>query len=67
MQSPFLLGFNDNIYHGGNVSKMPDFDIFSLLESKKRNSRSYGKRKHGNIKREIVPKKHINTFLKDLQ
>ena len=21
-------GFNDNIYHEGNISKMPDFDSF---------------------------------------
>ena len=28
LQSPFPLGFNDNIYHEGNISKMPDFDGF---------------------------------------
>ena len=28
LQSPFPLGFNDNIYHEGNISKMPDFDVF---------------------------------------
>ena len=65
MQSPFL-GFNDNIYHEDYVSKMPDFDIFSLLESKTRKSRSHGKRKNGNIKRKICTEKHINTSLKDL-
>ena len=26
------LGINDNIYQEGNISKMPDFDVFSLLE-----------------------------------
>ena len=31
MQSHFPLDFNDNIYHEGNISKMPDFDVFSLL------------------------------------
>ena len=31
LQSPFLLGFNDNIYHEGNISKMPDFDVFFLF------------------------------------
>ena len=36
LQSPFPLGFNDNIYHEGNISKMPDFDVFSVLECKKR-------------------------------
>ena len=45
LQTPFLLGFNDNIYHEGNISKMPDFDAFSLLDIKKRNKRSHGKRK----------------------
>ena len=34
LQSPFPLGFNDNIYHEGNISKMPDFDVFSVLECK---------------------------------
>ena len=24
LQTPFPLGFNDNIYHEGNISKMPD-------------------------------------------
>ena len=28
LQTPFPLGFNDNIYHEGNISKMPDFDAF---------------------------------------
>ena len=48
---PFPLGFNDNIYHEGNISKMPEFDAFSLLDIKKRNKRSHGKRKNGNFKR----------------
>ena len=29
LQTPFPLGFNDNIYHDGNISKMFDFDVFS--------------------------------------
>ena len=66
MQSPFPLGFNDNIYHEGNISKMPDFDVFSVLECKKRKSRSHGKRKNGNIKRKICTEKRLNTSLKDL-
>ena len=33
------------------ISKMPDFDPFSLLDIKKRNKRSNGKRKNGNFKR----------------
>ena len=66
MQSPFPLGFNDNIYHEGNISKMSDFDVFSVLECKKRKSRSHGKRKNGNIKRKICTEKRLNTSLKDL-
>ena len=31
LQSPFPLVFNDNIYHEGNISKMPDFDVFFLF------------------------------------
>ena len=44
LQSPFPLASNDNIYHGSNISKMPDFDDFSVLECKKRKSRSHIKR-----------------------
>ena len=61
-----LLGFNDNIYHEGNISKMPVFDVFSVLECNKRKSRSHGKRKNGNIKRKICTEKRLNTSLKDL-
>ena len=31
LQSPFPLGFNDYIYYEGNISKMPDFDVFFLF------------------------------------
>ena len=57
LQTPFPLGFNDNIYHQENISKMPDFDVFSLLDIRRRNRRSRGKRKNGNLKR-----KHKNKF-----
>ena len=30
LQTPFRLGFNDNIYHEGNISKIPDFNGFFL-------------------------------------
>ena len=73
LQTPFPLGFNDNIYHEGNISKMPDFDMFSLLEIRKRKSRSHGIRKKGNGKRKKKKKKkkksavkRSNTSLKDL-
>ena len=35
----FPLEFNDNIHHEGNISKRPDFDVFSLLEIRKCKSR----------------------------
>ena len=67
MQSPFPLGFNDNIYHEGNISKMPDFDgFFSVLERKTHKSRSQDNRTNGNIKRKICTEKRLNTSLKDL-
>ena len=44
LQSASPLGFNDNIYQEGNISKMPDFDVFSLLEIRQRKRRSHGKR-----------------------
>ena len=28
--------FNDNIHHEGNISKMPDFDVFLFWNVKKR-------------------------------
>ena len=53
-----------NIYHEGNISKMPDFDVvsFSLLDDRKRNNRSRGKRKNGNFKR-----KHKTNLFGHLQ
>ena len=36
LQTPYPLGINDNIYHEGNISKMPEFDVLSLLEFFKR-------------------------------
>ena len=51
-QTPLPLVFNDNIYHKGNISKMPDFDgFFSHSDVIKRNGRSRGKRKNGYLKR----------------
>ena len=40
--------------------------FFSVLECKKRKSRSHGKRKNGNIKRKICSEKRLNTSLKHL-
>ena len=38
LQTPHPLGFNDNIYHEGNISRLPDFDVFSLIDIRKRNN-----------------------------
>ena len=45
---------------------MPDFDVFSLLEIRKRKSRSHGIRIKGNGKRKKRAVKRSNTSLKDL-
>ena len=45
---------------------MPNFDVFSLLEIRKRKSRSHGIRKKGNGKRKKRAVKRSNTSLKDL-
>ena len=49
-----------SLYHEGNISRLPDFDVFSLLDISKRNNRSHGKRKNGNLKRK---NKHVLTLL----
>ena len=51
LHTPHPLGFNDNIYHESNISRLPDFDVFfSLLDIRKRNKRSHGKHKNGKLK-----------------
>ena len=51
LQTPHPLGLNENFYHEGNISRLPDFDgFFSLLDIHKRNKRSHGKLKNGNLK-----------------
>ena len=66
MQSAFPLGFNDNVYHEENISKIPDFDVFSPLEYRKRKSRSHVKRRKRNDKREKCAAQKSNTSLYDL-
>ena len=65
LQSASPLGFN-NIYHGGEISKISDFEMFSLLEFRKRKSRSHGKRQKGNDKRKRCAAQNSNTSLNDL-
>ena len=66
MQSASPLGFNDTIYQEGNISKMPDVEVFSLLEFRKRKSRSHGKRQKGNDKRKRCAAQKSKTSLNDL-
>ena len=66
LQTPFPLGFNDNIYHESNNSKLPDFDVLSLLEIRKRKSRSHGLMEKGNDRKKKRAVKRSNTSLKDL-
>ena len=51
LQTPFPLGLNDNIYQKFNISRNPDMDVFTILNIRKRKSRSHGARKNRNIKR----------------
>ena len=61
------MGFNDNIYHEGYLSKiMSDFDVFSLLEIRKDTARSHGIKKNGNCKREGRVQKLANCTLRNL-
>ena len=66
LQSASPLGFNDSIYHEGNISKMPDFDAFSLLEIRKRKRRSHGKRQKGNDKHKRCAAQKSGTSLINL-
>ena len=45
---------------------MPDFDVFSLLEFRKRTARSHGIKKNGNCKRKTRVHKLANCTLRDL-
>ena len=66
LQTASPLGLNDNIYHEGNISKMPYLDVFSLLEIRKRKSRSHGNRQKGNVKRKRCTAQKSSTSLNDL-
>ena len=66
LQSHFPLGFNDNIYGEGYISKMPDFDVFLFWNVKNVKVDLMVNVKNGNIKRKICTEKRLNTSLKDL-
>ena len=66
LQSASPLGFNDNIYQEGNISKMPDFDVFSLLEIPNRKCRSHCKRQKLNDKRKRCAAQKPDTSLSNL-
>ena len=48
------------------MSKMPDFDVFSLLEFRKRTARSHRIKKNGNCKRKSRVQKLANGTLRNL-
>ena len=50
----------------GNISKMPDFDVFSLLEIRKAKRRSHGKRQKENDKRKRCAAQKSGTSLYNL-
>ena len=54
LQTPYPLGFNDHISHEDNLSKMPDFGVFSLLEFRKRTARSHEIKKRENVNAKVV-------------
>ena len=62
----FPLGLNENIYHEGNISIMPDFDVFSSLEFRKRTARSHAMKKNGKCKRNSRVQNLANCTLSDL-
>ena len=66
LQSASPIGYNDNIYQEGSISKMPEFDVFSLLEIRKRKRRSDGKRQKGNDKRKRCAAQKVSTSLNNL-
>ena len=45
---------------------MPDFDVFSLLEFRKRTAKSHGNKKNGNCKRKSRVQKSTYCTLRDL-
>ena len=66
LQVPYTLGFNNNVYYEGNISKTWDFDVFSLLEIRKRTARSHGIKKNGNCKRKSRVQNLGRCTLRDL-
>ena len=66
LQTPYLLGFIDNIYHEGKHSILPDFGVISLLEFRKRTARLHRIKKNGNCKRKGRVQKLANCTLRDL-
>ena len=60
LQTPFLLRFNDNLYHEGNILKIHGFDIFPLLECRNRKTKSHGVKKNAKYKHNLCAVKRNN-------
>jgi hypothetical protein len=68
LQTPFRFGLNDNIFQQDNISKDPNIDIFSILNIRKRKSRSHGVRRNDNLKRKskiTLSVNYLNIILKN--
>ena len=66
LQSPFPLGFDGGVCCEGNISGVPGFGVFSVLECGRRKSGSRGGRGGGNIERKVCTEGRLNTSLGDL-
>ena len=63
LQTPFPLGFNDQIYQQGNISSVrSNINVFSLKPDVRRKRRSHGLRRNGLSRR----KPRLNRSLDDL-
>ena len=63
LQTPYPLGFNDNIYHESNLSKMPDYDVFSLLKFRERQLGHMVLRKMEIVNEKVVFKSKLIVLL----
>ena len=65
LQTHFPLEFIDSMYHKSIIFKMPDPDVYSLLEIQKGTFRYHGNA-YGSLKRKTRALKESNTSLQDL-
>ena len=66
LQTPYPLGFNDNTNPEGNLSKMPDYDVFLCYNFANEKLDHMDLRKNENCKRKSRVQKLANCTLRDL-